>query len=40
LRISNATGQVVAQVPLQVLETVEEAGIFGRAWGALRLWIK
>lgn len=40
LRISNAAGQVVAQVPLQVLETVEEAGIFGRAWGALRLWIK
>ena len=27
-------------VPLTVLEPVEQAGIFGRAWGALRLWIK
>ncbi|NMM10947.1 MAG: D-alanyl-D-alanine carboxypeptidase, partial [Polaromonas sp.] len=30
----------VAEVPLVVLETVEEAGILGRAWDALRLWIK
>ncbi len=30
----------VAEVPLQVLETVEEAGIMGRAWDAVRLWIK
>ena len=27
-------------VPLVVLEPVELAGIFGRAWDALRLWIK
>ena len=27
-------------VPLTVLEPVEQAGIFGRAWGSVRLWIK
>jgi D-alanyl-D-alanine carboxypeptidase (penicillin-binding protein 5/6) len=32
--------QVVTSVPLQALETVEQAGIFGRAWDAMRLWIK
>jgi len=31
---------VVAEVPLFVLEAVEEAGILGRAWDAVRLWIK
>jgi D-alanyl-D-alanine carboxypeptidase (penicillin-binding protein 5/6) len=30
----------VAEVPLTVLEPVELAGIFGRAWDAIRLWIK
>ncbi|MGJ7493231.1 D-alanyl-D-alanine carboxypeptidase family protein [Variovorax sp. ZT4R33] len=30
----------VAEVPLVVLEPVEQAGILGRAWDALRLWIK
>ncbi|MFN5095767.1 MAG: D-alanyl-D-alanine carboxypeptidase family protein [Limnohabitans sp.] len=28
------------EVPLTVLEPVEQAGIFGRAWGSVRLWIK
>ena len=32
--------QVLAEVPLLVLEAVEEAGLFGRAWDAVRLWIK
>lgn len=32
--------QPVAEVPLVALETVEQAGIFGRAWDAIRLWIK
>jgi D-alanyl-D-alanine carboxypeptidase (penicillin-binding protein 5/6) len=32
--------QTLADVPLLVLETVEQAGVFGRAWDALRLWIK
>ncbi len=40
LRVRNAAGAVVVEVPLQVLETVPEAGFFGRAWGALRLWIQ
>ena len=31
---------VVAEVPLVALEAVDEAGIFGRAWDAIRLWIK
>jgi D-alanyl-D-alanine carboxypeptidase (penicillin-binding protein 5/6) len=40
LKVSQADGTVVAEVPLQVLETVAEAGILGRAWDAIRLWIK
>jgi D-alanyl-D-alanine carboxypeptidase (penicillin-binding protein 5/6) len=27
-------------VPLVALEPVEQAGVFGRAWDAIRLWIK
>lgn len=30
----------VAEVPLVALEGVEEAGILGRAWDAVRLWVK
>lgn len=30
----------MAEMPLVALETVEESGIIGRAWDALRLWIK
>ncbi|NIM41986.1 MAG: D-alanyl-D-alanine carboxypeptidase [Xanthomonadales bacterium] len=40
LRVTTASGQPVVEVPLTVLETVEEAGIFGRAWDAIRLWIQ
>ena len=32
--------QVVAEVPLLALETVEQAGILGRAWDSIRLWIR
>ncbi|MFZ4289305.1 D-alanyl-D-alanine carboxypeptidase family protein [Variovorax sp. HJSM1_2] len=32
--------QPLAEVPLVALETVDRAGIFGRAWDAIRLWIK
>ena len=35
-----AAGTPVADVPLVVLEPVEQSGIFGRAWDAIRLWIK
>ncbi len=30
----------IASVPLEALEDVPQAGIFGRAWDAIRLWIK
>ncbi len=32
--------QPVADVPLVTLDAVEQAGIMGRAWDAVRLWIK
>ncbi len=32
--------QRVTEVPLVALEAVEQAGILGRAWDAVRLWIK
>ncbi len=32
--------QTVGEVPLLALETVEQSGIFGRAWDSLRLWIR
>jgi D-alanyl-D-alanine carboxypeptidase (penicillin-binding protein 5/6) len=35
-----AGDQLLREVPLVALEPVEQAGIFGRAWDALRLWIK
>ncbi|MFZ3297777.1 MAG: D-alanyl-D-alanine carboxypeptidase family protein [Ralstonia pickettii] len=40
LKVTTAGGEVVATVPLQVLEAVPEAGLLGRAWDAIRLWIK
>ena len=40
LRVSLASGPVVTELPLSVLETVEESGVIGRAWDALRLWIQ
>ncbi len=32
--------QALFDVPLVVLESVEQAGVLGRAWDAIRLWIK
>jgi len=40
LRVTTGAGGVIAEVPLTVLETVEESGVFGRAWDAIRLWIQ
>ncbi len=40
LKITTAAGAPVAEVPLTVLEAVEQAGILGRAWDAVRLWIR
>ena len=39
LKISNGD-QPLAEVPLIALEMVEEAGVLGRTWDAIRLWIK
>ena len=40
LKVTTAGGVLVAEVPLVVQEAVPLAGIFGRAWDAMRLWIK
>ena len=32
--------QQIAEVPLYALDAVPEAGLFGRAWDSLRLWIQ
>jgi serine-type D-Ala-D-Ala carboxypeptidase (penicillin-binding protein 5/6) len=40
IKVSTAAGMALADVPLMVLEPVEEAGLFGRAWDSIRLWIK
>lgn len=40
IRVSTAAGTEVKTVPLVVLEPVALAGIFGRAWDAIRLWIQ
>ncbi|MEP7296456.1 MAG: D-alanyl-D-alanine carboxypeptidase family protein [Burkholderiales bacterium] len=40
IKVTTASGAPVVDVPLVALETVEQAGIFGRAWDAIRLWIK
>lgn len=39
LRVT-ASDQTVADVPLLALDGVEQAGVFGRAWDAIRLWIR
>ena len=39
LKVS-AGEQVLAEVPLLALEAVEQAGVWGRAWDSVRLWIK
>lgn len=40
LKVTTTGGATVAEVPLTVLEPVALAGILGRAWDAIRLWIK
>jgi len=39
LKVSSE-GKLVAEVPLLALQEVAQAGVIGRAWDALRLWIK
>ena len=38
--VSSAAGNLLAEVPLVVMEPVEQSGVFGRAWDAIRLWLK
>lgn len=40
IAVQGAGGEVLAEVPLVVLEAVPLAGVFGRAWDAIRLWIR
>jgi len=40
LKITTAAGAAITTVPLVVQQAVPEAGLFGRAWDSLRLWIK
>jgi D-alanyl-D-alanine carboxypeptidase (penicillin-binding protein 5/6) len=39
LRVKHA-GQLLVEVPLLALQGVEQAGVLGRAWDAVRLWVK
>jgi len=40
LKVSTAAGTPVAGVALTVLDELPQAGLLGRAWDAVRLWIK
>ena len=40
LKVATASGTAIAAIPLTVLEPVTQAGLLGRAWDAVRLWIK
>ncbi|MBL8307669.1 MAG: D-alanyl-D-alanine carboxypeptidase [Rubrivivax sp.] len=40
IKVTTAAGTAVSSVPLVVQEPVGLAGIFGRAWDSIRLWIK
>jgi D-alanyl-D-alanine carboxypeptidase (penicillin-binding protein 5/6) len=40
LRVRLDGQAILSEVPLVALEGVKEAGLIGRAWDSLRLWIK
>ncbi len=40
IKVTTTGGVAVAEVPLVVQESVPQAGILGRAWDSIRLWIK
>jgi len=40
VKVATTSGTPVAEVPLVVLEPVEQAGLLGRAWDSLRLWVR
>jgi D-alanyl-D-alanine carboxypeptidase (penicillin-binding protein 5/6) len=40
VKVSTPSGGVLSVVPLVVLDEVPQAGLLGRAWDSIRLWIK
>jgi D-alanyl-D-alanine carboxypeptidase (penicillin-binding protein 5/6) len=40
LRVRSAQGVVIQEYPLSVLQAVPQAGVWGRGWDALRLWVQ
>lgn len=40
LRVRTAQGVVIQEYPLSVLQAVPQAGVWGRGWDALRLWVQ
>jgi serine-type D-Ala-D-Ala carboxypeptidase (penicillin-binding protein 5/6) len=40
IKVTTASGALVAEVPLVVMDPVDQASLFGRMWDAIRLWIK
>jgi D-alanyl-D-alanine carboxypeptidase (penicillin-binding protein 5/6) len=40
VKVTTMAGAPVTELPLVVLASVDEAGIFGRAWDSLRLWVR
>ena len=40
IKVATAAGAPVIELPLIVMEAVDQAGLLGRAWDAIRLWIK
>ena len=40
LKVTTASGTAIATIALTVLDDVPQAGLLGRAWDAIRLWIK
>ena len=40
IKVVTAAGAPVVEVPLTVMQGVDQAGLLGRAWDAMRLWIK
>ena len=40
LQVTTASGTAIATIALTVLDDVPQAGLLGRAWDAIRLWIK
>jgi serine-type D-Ala-D-Ala carboxypeptidase (penicillin-binding protein 5/6) len=40
IKVTTASGEAVAEVPLVTLEAVQAAGWMGRAWDTIRLWVR